>query len=220
MAITVYKTFASGEILTAADLNSSFSQIVNNGADLVFPITEAADFDGFEVILDADQDTSITADTDDQIDFKLSGTDYFRMTAGRFMAVAASIVEAEGAAVASSDTTNIWANDGNTLHITGTTAITIIPTGAPLASATKTAPLSMHAEIIASMDSGDISPNEARFAAAMNDAHIRWAAGRSSVVALRITALISRTTARRSQTPRSALPPSPPQYAGIARRPP
>ena len=136
MAITVYKTFASGEILTAADLNSSFSQIVNNGADLVFPITEAADFDGYEVILDADQDTSITSDTDDQIDYKLGGTDYFRMTVGGFIAVAAAIVEAEGAAVASATTTDIWANDGNTVHITGTTTITSFGT-APQAGAWK-----------------------------------------------------------------------------------
>lgn len=134
MAISVYKTFVSGEILTAADLNSSFTQIVNNGADLVFPVTEAADFNGYKVILDADQDTSITADTDDQIDFELSGTDYFRMTAGRFMALAATIVEAEGAAVASAATTDIWANDGNTLHITGTTTITSFGT-APQAGA-------------------------------------------------------------------------------------
>lgn len=33
----------------------------------------------------------------------------------------ASIVEAEGASVASAATTNIWATDGNTIHITGST---------------------------------------------------------------------------------------------------
>lgn len=35
-----------------------------------------------------------------------------------------SIIQAEGAAVASAATTNIWANDGDTVHITGTTTIT------------------------------------------------------------------------------------------------
>jgi hypothetical protein len=35
----------------------------------------AIDLDGKEMILDADQDTTITADTDDQIDFKTGGTD-------------------------------------------------------------------------------------------------------------------------------------------------
>lgn len=36
----------------------------------------------------------------------------------------AMIIEAEGAAVASASTTNIWATDGNTVHVTGTTTIT------------------------------------------------------------------------------------------------
>ena len=136
MAVTPYKTFASGEILTASDLNSSFTQITSGGADVVFPALELIDLDGFELVFDADADTSITADTDDQLDFKLSGTDYFRMTAGRLMAVAAAIVEAEGAAVASAATTDIWANDGNTVHVTGTTTITSFGT-APQAGAWK-----------------------------------------------------------------------------------
>jgi len=39
------------------------------------------DVNGSEFILDLDGDTSITADTDDQIDFKLGGTDKVRMSA-------------------------------------------------------------------------------------------------------------------------------------------
>ena len=46
-------------------------QIAN--ANLVMPNT--LDMNGNELILDADADTSITADTDDQIDFKVGGTD-------------------------------------------------------------------------------------------------------------------------------------------------
>lgn len=45
-----------------------------------------------------------------------------------------SIIEAEGADVASAATTNIWATDGNTRHITGTTTITSFGT-APQAGA-------------------------------------------------------------------------------------
>lgn len=124
MAVTPFKTFVSGEVLTASDLNSSITTITSGGMSLISPATTSLDMDGFEFILDADADSSIHADTDDQFDFKLSGTDYFRMTAGRFMALSATIVEAEGAAVASAGTTDIWANDGNTVHITGTTTIT------------------------------------------------------------------------------------------------
>ena len=36
---------------------------------------------GTEFILDADADTSMTADTDDQIDFKVGGSDKLRITA-------------------------------------------------------------------------------------------------------------------------------------------
>jgi hypothetical protein len=37
----------------------------------------AVDLNGVELILDADQDTSITADTDDRIDFKIAGVEHF-----------------------------------------------------------------------------------------------------------------------------------------------
>lgn len=40
----------------------------------------AADMNGTELTLDADGDTSITADTDDQIDFKIGGSDVVQMT--------------------------------------------------------------------------------------------------------------------------------------------
>ena len=40
------------------------------------------DAQGKEIILDADADTSITADTDDQIDIKIAGADQFSMFDG------------------------------------------------------------------------------------------------------------------------------------------
>ena len=44
----------------------------------------AVDLNGVELILDADADTSISADTDDQIDIKISGADDFTFTANAF----------------------------------------------------------------------------------------------------------------------------------------
>lgn len=82
MAVSPFKTFSAGEVLTASDLNASFSQVFDNGEDLAYPATQARDYNGFELILDADGDSSITSDTDDQIDFKLGGTDYFIFKAG------------------------------------------------------------------------------------------------------------------------------------------
>ena len=45
-------------------------------------ITKASliDLNGQELILDADADTSITADTDDQIDIKIAGSDVITLT--------------------------------------------------------------------------------------------------------------------------------------------
>ena len=42
------------------------------------------DLNGNEMILDADADTSITADTDDQIDVKIAGSDNIKITASAF----------------------------------------------------------------------------------------------------------------------------------------
>jgi hypothetical protein len=53
--------------------------------------------EGRELILDADGDTSITADTDDQIDIKIAGADDFQFTANTFTAQSgSSIVVPEG----------------------------------------------------------------------------------------------------------------------------
>jgi len=56
--------------------------------NLVTPGT--LDVNGQELILDADADTSITADTDDQIDIKVAGADDFRITANTFTALSGS----------------------------------------------------------------------------------------------------------------------------------
>ena len=85
MSVSPFKTFSAGEVLSASDLNSSFSQIFDNGEDLSWPATKAKDFDGQELILDADADTSITADQDDRIDFRVGGTDRGRWIAAGLM---------------------------------------------------------------------------------------------------------------------------------------
>ena len=45
-----------------------------------------------ELILDADNDTSITADTDDQIDIRIAGADDFQFTANTFTAASGSSI--------------------------------------------------------------------------------------------------------------------------------
>ena len=75
MALARVTTWSSGEVLTAAALNAEFDNVLSNALSLVSPITGTLDLNGFELILDADADTSITADTDDQIDFRMAAAD-------------------------------------------------------------------------------------------------------------------------------------------------
>ncbi len=78
MAVTQFKTYVAGEVLTASDLNSSLTRITDNGEDLAWPATKAKDLNGQELTLDADGDTGILADTDDRIDFRVQNVDLFR----------------------------------------------------------------------------------------------------------------------------------------------
>ena len=50
MAVSVFKTFVSGEVLTASDLNSSLTQITNNGEDLGWPATKDKDLNAQALI--------------------------------------------------------------------------------------------------------------------------------------------------------------------------
>jgi hypothetical protein len=56
------------------------------------PEFNGLDIDGGELILDADADTSITADTDDQIDIKIAGADDFQFTANTLTALSGSTI--------------------------------------------------------------------------------------------------------------------------------
>ena len=75
MALARVKSWSSGEILYATDLNAEFDSILSNALSLVSPITGTLDLNGNELVLDLDADTSITADTDDQIDFRMAAAD-------------------------------------------------------------------------------------------------------------------------------------------------
>ena len=57
--------------------------------------TAAVDLNGVELILDADQDTTITADTDDRIDFKIAGSDHFSFSSSSGDTVIKSLTDAK-----------------------------------------------------------------------------------------------------------------------------
>ena len=68
-------------------------------------LTAALDINGQELILDADADTSITADTDDQIDVRIAGADDFRFTANNMNVLSGSTLTIDsGATITNSGT--------------------------------------------------------------------------------------------------------------------
>ena len=77
--VELYTLLGTGSALTSG--LSATATVVTLTAPV---IATSLDMNGSELILDADADTSITADTDDTIDFKINGTDVFQMTSTKF----------------------------------------------------------------------------------------------------------------------------------------
>ena len=88
-----------------------------NGTDVIdtgISSTGAFDLDGNEFILDADADTSITADTDDQIDIRIAGADDFQFTANTFTAQAGSTIAAQALTATTVTASGIIKTDATT----------------------------------------------------------------------------------------------------------
>jgi hypothetical protein len=68
------------EVLTAADLNAEIDNFYTSPMTLISPCDASLDMNAETIILDADQDTTLKADTDDQLDFTVGGTLMFQIT--------------------------------------------------------------------------------------------------------------------------------------------
>ena len=77
-------THPAGQDLTAANSTMTGTLAVTGTSTLTGNVALGGtlDMNGAELILDADGDTSITADTDDQIDFKVGGDDKMKILSG------------------------------------------------------------------------------------------------------------------------------------------
>ena len=78
---------------SAAPANSSEIYVLTNFSNEAFKNT---DLNGVELALDADGDTTITADTDDQIDIKIAGADDFAFKANTFEVQTGSNIDMNG----------------------------------------------------------------------------------------------------------------------------
>ena len=89
VTVIVYDVFTVGDMVSATS-GGTFS-----GAITFSSTVSGLDVNGTEIILDADGDTTITADTDDQIDIKIAGADDFQFTANTFTALSGSTIAAQ-----------------------------------------------------------------------------------------------------------------------------
>ena len=79
--------------------------MVNYRGEIISSSTESWDVNGSELILDVDGDTSLHANTDDQIDVQISGADDFRFTANTLNVLSGSTLSIDsGATLANSGT--------------------------------------------------------------------------------------------------------------------
>ena len=83
----------------------------------------AVDLNGVELILDADQDTTITADTDDRIDFKIAGVEHISISNSSGDTIIKPMVDAKDIVFQQYDGNKILEiNDGNYVAISGAAA--------------------------------------------------------------------------------------------------
>ena len=94
-AFTVQFKTESGTGVTFGASDKGTRLLFSDGTNIVDTATGGVgsyDLNGDSLILDEDQDTTITADTDDQIDIAIAGADDFRFTANTFTALSGSSV--------------------------------------------------------------------------------------------------------------------------------
>ncbi len=94
-AYTVQFKTASGTGVTFGASDKGTKLVFSDGTNIVDTATGNVgtyDLNGETLILDADQDTNITADTDDQIDIAIAGADDFQFTANTFTALSGSTI--------------------------------------------------------------------------------------------------------------------------------
>jgi len=132
-AYTVQFKTVSGTGITFGVSEKTTKLLYSDGTNLVDAgFSGGTDLDGKELILDADGDTSLTADTDDQIDIKVGGTDRVRITAAAVspssadgMTLGTAALEFSDLFLADSSVIKFGADQDTTLTHTDGTGLTL-----------------------------------------------------------------------------------------------
>jgi hypothetical protein len=120
-AYTVQFKTASGTGITFGVSEKTTRLVYSDGTNLVDAgFGGSLDVEGRELVLDADGDTSLTADTDDQIDIKIAGADDFQFTANTFTAQSGSTIAAQALTATTVTASGILKTD-DTTEATSTT---------------------------------------------------------------------------------------------------
>ena len=120
-AYTVQFKTASGTGVTFGVSEKTTKLLYSDGTNIVDAgFSGALDIEGRELVLDADGDTTITADTDDQIDIKIAGADDFQFTANTFTAQSGSTIAAQALTATTVTASGILKTD-DTTEATSTT---------------------------------------------------------------------------------------------------
>ena len=109
--IIVYDVFSVGNFFNRTDSDSRYLNVAGD------TMTGSLDLNGTELVLDADGDTTITADTDDQIDIKIAGSDSLRIKANEIENVSGDLtLDVAGNIILDADSTDILLKDGGTTY--------------------------------------------------------------------------------------------------------
>ena len=120
-AYTVQFKTASGTGITFGVSEKTTKLLYSDGTNIVDAgFSGGGDLEGTELVLDADGDTTLTADTDDQIDIKIAGADDFQFTANTFTAQSGSTIAAQALTATTITASGIVKTD-DTTEATSTT---------------------------------------------------------------------------------------------------
>ena len=111
-AVDVVGALTAGSVASDAGVSGTTGTFSGAVSGTTGTFTGTVDINGSELILDANANTSITADTDDQIDIKIAGADDFRFTANNFNVLSGSTLTIDsGATITNSGTANNFGSD-------------------------------------------------------------------------------------------------------------